>query len=214
MSIELFPALTSLADKLAVEADRLPRRWELAHAVTAQWLADQPDLLDLLREHFQTLSPLAAAEVAAGSRETTTHFAWLLAAIPQAPYSFWLHEYKPQRDWWQGYANTVHNHRYHFCTTVLTGGFQHEWYEVTFDPTGTLIRDIVCDGCEIWRPGPVQCVTANQFHRLAMATDGTLTFLVKSRAVRGWSTSIDPVTKISRRHVPVEERIHDLANRI
>jgi hypothetical protein len=60
----------------------------------------------------------------------------------------------------------------------------------------------------------VRAITADQFHRLPWADDGTLTFLVKSRPVRDWSVSVDPVTMVSRRHVPVEQRIHDLGSRI
>ena len=56
-----------------------------------------------------------------GSRETTTHFAWCLLDRPDDGFSFWLHEYKPQQDWRIGYADSVHNHRYHFCTTILRG---------------------------------------------------------------------------------------------
>ena len=214
MSIEYFPGLAGLADELRAHADVLLGRWQLAHEVTARWVADQRDLRGMLRGELAALPPPAAAQIASGSRETTTHFAWRLVDLDDAPFSFWLHEYKPQRDWWQGYANSVHNHRYHLCTTVLTGGFQHEWYDVRLDPTGELVRGVQCTASEVWRPGPVHTLTADQFHRVARAGDGTLTFLVKSRPVRTWSLSVDPATSVSRRHVPVEHQIHDLASRI
>jgi hypothetical protein len=214
VSAAYFPGLAGLAADLAAEADALVDDWRVAREVTARWVASQPDLLGLLREQLRALPAAAGAEVAAGSRETTTHFAWRLVDDAGAPFSLWLHEYKPQRDWWAGYANSVHNHRYHFCTTVLRGGFQHEWYDVELDPTGELVREVTCRGSEVWRPGPVRSVTAEQFHRVARAGDGTLTFLVKSRPVRSWSLSVDPATRVSRRHVPVEECVHDLASRI
>lgn len=218
MSVTFFAGLAGLADELSAKADVIVERWDVAEQLTARWVADQPDLLGRLREHLRALPPAAAAQVAAGSRETTTHFAWRLVDGSvdgsEAPYSFWLHEYKPQRDWWAGYANTVHNHRYHFCSTVLSGGFQHERYDVQLDPTGELVRGITRSSSQVWRPGSVWAITADQFHRVARANDGTLTFLVKSRPVRGWSLSVDPATMVSRRHVPVEERIHDLASRI
>lgn len=214
MSVKYFPGLAGLVDVLSTDAERLVERWELAHQQMAGWLASQPDLLGALREQLAVLAPAAAAEIAAGSRETTTHFAWRLVAEEELPFSFWLHEYKPRRDWWAGYANSVHNHRYHFCTTVLAGGFQHEWWDAQFDPTGELVREITCRDTEVWRPGPVRSVTADRFHRVPRAIDGTLTFLVKSDQVRGWSTSVDPATKVSRRHVPVENLVRTLATRI
>jgi hypothetical protein len=214
MSIAFFTGLAGLAEELSAKADAIVERWDVAEQLTARWVAEQTDLLGMLREHLQALPPAVAAALAAGSRETTTHFAWRLVDGAAAPYSFWLHEYKPQRDWWAGYANTVHNHRYHFCTTVLSGGFQHERYDVDLDPSGELVRAITRRGSQMWRPGPVRAITADQFHRLPWADDGTLTFLVKSRPVRDWSVSVDPVTMVSRRHVPVEQRIHDLGSRI
>lgn len=214
VTIARFPWLADLAEQLRAEADRLPAQWWLAHELTSAWVARQPDLLCALREQFKVLPAWAKAEVAAGSRETTTHYAWRLVDDPDWPFTFWLHEYKPQRDWWPGYANSVHNHRYHFCTTVLAGAFQHEWHDVQLDATGELSRGVTCRSREIWRPGPVRVVTAEQFHRVARASDGTLTFLVKSRPVRRWSLSVDPATNVSRRHIPVEERIGDLADRI
>ena len=207
-----FPGLTGLAERLC--ADGPGDRWATAHATTERWVAAQPDLLAALREQLRSLPDRATAEIAAGSRETTTHFAWQLVNDPDAPFSFWLHEYKPQRDWWLGYANSVHNHRYHFSSTVLAGGFQHEWYDVQLDPTGELVRGLSCSASEMWKPGPARLVTADRFHRVARAIDGTVTFLVKSDAVRGWSLSVDPGTWVSRRHVPVEGRIGDLADRI
>jgi hypothetical protein len=214
MPLDHFPNVADLAGALAAEADRYETHWHLVHELTAKWLDAQPDLLGELRCRLRALPETARAELAAASRETTTHFAWRLAGAAGLPFSFWLHEYKPQRDWWRGYANSVHNHRYHFCTTVLNGGFQHEWYDVRLDSTGELAHEVACRASEVWRPGPVRSVTADQFHRVARATDGTLTFLVKSRAVREWSVSVDPATRVTRRHVPVEVLSANLAERI
>jgi hypothetical protein len=209
-----FPTIAELADRLSAEADRYGSQWRHVHRLTSAWFDAQPDLLTELRSRLRALPEPARAELAAASRETTTHFAWRLAGREDLPFSFWLHEYKPQRDWWRGYANSVHNHRYHFCTTVLAGGFQHEWYDVQLDPTGELAREVSCRSSEVWRPGAVRSVTAEEFHRVARATDGTLTFLVKSNPVREWSVSVDPATRVTRRHVPVEVLIANLAERI
>jgi hypothetical protein len=55
---------------------------------------------------------------------------------------------------------------------------------------------------------------ADEFHRIPEAADGTMTFLVKSRPVSSFSLSFDPATGIGHRHVPVEVRLGELADRI
>jgi len=203
------PGLAELADVLRPAPD-----WAAVHDRFGGWLRTGPDLLGLLRTDLRRLTAEQSAALAAGSSEVTTHFAWRLRDEPTDPFSFWLHEYKPLRDWLPGYANTVHNHRYDFCTTVLVGGYWHEWFQVELDPNGELVRDARSAGSQTFRPGTVCMVTADRFHRIPRAKDGTITFLVKSRPVKGWSLSFDPVTRVSRRHVPVEVRVGDLARRL
>lgn len=214
LSTALFPGLAGLADRLRGPGELLTERWELAHELFADWVAGEPDLLGVLRSELRALSATEAAAVAARSREATTHFAWRLVDEEGDPFSFWLHEYKPQRDWLQGYANTVHNHRYHFCTTILAGGYRHEWFDVELDHSGELVRGVALSNWDLCRPGALCAVTADRFHRIPRAMDGTITFLVKSRPVKTWSLSFDPGTRVSRRHVPVEVRVGDLADRL
>ncbi|HET8640791.1 MAG TPA: hypothetical protein VFM37_02580, partial [Pseudonocardiaceae bacterium] len=80
--------------------------------------------------------------------------------------------------------------------------------------SGELVRGAEPAGWEILRPGMVRVVPADRFHRIPQAKDGTITFLIKSRPVKLWSVSFDPITKVSRRHVPVEVRVRDLADRL
>lgn len=213
-------ALSDLADALRPCATGgWADDWASVHLATATWLAAQPGLLPTIRDWLRALPPDAAAAIAAGSRETTTHFAWRLAAPTGMPFSFWLHEYKPRREWLAGYANTVHNHRYHFCTTVLAGGYRHEWHDVRLDPRTAATcapqaSSVRLRASEQWDPGPVRSVAADEWHRIPTARDGTVTFLVKSRPVRRHSVSVEPETLRTTRHVPVEERITDLADRI
>jgi hypothetical protein len=209
-----FPGLAGLLDRLRAPSVQLLERWDLVCERFTEWVAERPDLLDTLRADLRGLSATATAAIAERSREVTTHFAWKLVDEQRDPFSFWLHEYKPQRDWLQGYANTVHNHRYHFCTTVLAGGYRHEWFDVELDQSGELVRDLSLSEWASCGPGVTCMVTADRFHRIPRAKDGTLTFLVKSRPVKTWSLSFDPATRVSRRHVPVEVRVGDLANRL
>ncbi|HEU5472767.1 MAG TPA: hypothetical protein VFV67_19140 [Actinophytocola sp.] len=205
--------LAGLAGLLNRVDQPLRVRWDLVDERFQSWV-DRPDLRIVLRDHVHDLSPAAANDVIARSRETTTHFAWCLRDRPDEPFTFWLHEYKPQRDWRPGYADSVHNHRYHFCTTIVRGAYLHESYQAQIDPATELIADaeLVCARpCEV---GAVGTMWSTEFHRIPVAADATMTFLVKSREVTGWSLSFDPNTQVSHRHVPVESRLDELVRRI
>jgi hypothetical protein len=187
--------------------------WTAVSGRFAAW-ATRPGLRDELRHHLRTLSGEVATAVIARSRETTTHFAWCLLNEPADKFSFWLHEYKPQKDWRPGYADSVHNHRYHFCTTILRGNYVHERFDTEMDVARHIVKSVTMVHSGLCDVGDSGTVLSDEFHRIPKAADGTMTFLVKSRPVRGWSLSFDPVSSVSRRHVPVEERLNRLADRL
>ncbi|WP_026423966.1 hypothetical protein [Actinokineospora inagensis] len=216
------PALSHLAQRMR-EIDLTPRRpsgpvgpapsWSAVHRGVASWV-DGPVLRALLRQHLATLDPGDADALAARSRETTTHFAWCLRDNPDEPFTFWLHEYKPRHEWRPGYADSVHNHRYDFCTVILRGGYRHERYETTIDPGTGLISAARMTRRTECVAGDSGFLTTGDFHRIPRAEDGTMTFLVKSRPVHRWSLSWDPATGTAHRHVPVESRLADLSRRL
>jgi hypothetical protein len=205
--------LGELAEQLrAAQFDILSRWGEVDHWFEA-W-SERPRLRTDLRTHLLALPDEQATAVASRSRETTTHFAWCLRDQPGEPFTFWLHEYKEPRDWRAGYADSVHNHRYHFCTTILRGGYQHERYSAALSPETSLIAStelLTSTPCPV---GASESLLASDFHRIPRAVDGTMTFLVKSREVTPWSLSYDPLTHESHRHVPVESRLSQLVNRL
>jgi hypothetical protein len=206
-------ALTELAEQLRTAEFELSHRWDAVDKWFEGW-AEQEGLRANLRGYLLDLPNDQANAVIKRSRETTTHFAWCLRDVADEPFTFWLHEYKPQRDWRPGYADSVHNHRYHFCTTIVRGGYLHESYQAEIDPATRLIADaqLVCSRpCEV---GAVAAMLSAEFHRIPVAADATMTFLVKSREVTGWSLSFDPNTQVSHRHVPVESRLDELVRRI
>lgn len=203
-------ALAELAEALRGIHEPLTERWDIADRHFQSWIA-QPDLLATLRNHLLGLEPAQADAVTSRSRETTTHFAWCLRDRPGEPFTFWLHEYKSQREWRAGYADSVHNHRYHFSTTIVRGGYLHERYRADIDQTTGLVRGVVLVRSTPCEAGAAGMVLTDEFHRIPIAADDTVTFLVKSRAVTAASLSYDPNTRIGHRHVPVEARLHELA---
>lgn len=204
--------ITELASRITSAGTPAVDQWSIGGQFD-EWAA-QPGLRERLRGHLRALTPQEEVRVVARSRETTTHFAWCLRDEPTEPFTFWLHEYKPQQDWRHGYADSVHNHRYHFCTTILSGSYLHERFTARVDAEGrsvlgtTLLRRAECP------TGTTGTMLAHQFHRIPRAADDTMTFLVKSRAVRPWSLSYDPDTRTSHRHVPVESRLEELTKHL
>ncbi|GAA2691870.1 MULTISPECIES: hypothetical protein [Actinosynnema] len=208
-----FSALAELAALVSDDHPPGPANWDRVAECFSAW-ACAPGLRERVREDLRSLGPREEMRVVARSRETTTHFAWCLRDEPAEPFTFWLHEYKPQRDWRPGYADSVHNHRYHFCTVILSGGYLHERYRVRLAPEGTAISEVAPLRSADCRAGVSGTMLAHEFHRIPRAIDGTMTFLVKSRAVSPWSLSYDPGTGTSHRHVPVEARWEVLTGRL
>ncbi|MEU4443103.1 hypothetical protein AB0K14_37015 [Actinosynnema sp. NPDC050801] len=208
-----FSALAELATLIAVADPPVVDHWGHVERRFQEW-AGRPGLRERLRGHLRALSPQDEMRVVAKSRETTTHFAWCLRDEPAEPFTFWLHEYKPQRDWRAGYADSIHNHRYHFCTTILSGSYLHERFTADVaDDGGAILSTTLLRSAEA-HEGASGTMLAHEFHRIPKAADDTMTFLVKSRAVSPWSLSYDPDTRTSHRHVPVEARLEDLTNNL
>jgi hypothetical protein len=205
--------VTELATRLRTAEFPLAADWRAVDGWFRPW-ATQSGLRDELRTQLRTLSAEQVAKVLRSSRETTTHFAWCLLDSPADPFSFWLHEYKAQEDWREGYADSVHNHRYHFCTTILRGDYLHERYDTTINAGTGLISSARRQRSTVCGAGTCIAMLADEFHRIPEAAAGTMTFLVKSRPVSSFSLSFDPASGIGHRHVPVESRLGELADRI
>jgi hypothetical protein len=206
-------ALGELAEQLRAAEFDLSSRWTEVDRWFATW-AERPGLRTGLRAHLLALPNEQADAVIKRSRETTTHFAWCLRDRPDEPFTFWLHEYKEQHDWRAGYADSVHNHRYHFCTTILRGGYLHERYFATMSAETDLIASTELLTSTPFAVGASDSLLSTDFHRIPRAVENTMTFLVKSREVTPWSLSYDPTTCESHRHVPVESRLSRLVNKL
>jgi hypothetical protein len=205
--------LAELADEIRDVGAPAATYWAAVDRLLQDW-ADSPGRRRGLRAHLRTLSADEAADVVTRSKEATTHFAWCLYDQPGDAFSLWLHEYKPCRNWLPGYANSVHNHRYHFCTTLLSGGYLHERFTADIHDNGTTIRSVTRQNSTYCQEGGGGHLLSHEFHRIPVADDGTMTFLVKSRMITPWSLSYDPATGLSQRHIPMRNRLTDLAGRI
>lgn len=204
--------LAELADAIRGVGESGADHWATVDRVLRQW-ADSPGRRRELRAHLRTLPADEAMEVVARSKEATTHFAWCLYDRPGDAFSLWLHEYKPCRNWLPGYANSVHNHRYHFATTLLSGGYLHERFTAELDDAGTAILAVTRQLATVYTEGAGGYVLAHEFHRIPQAEDHTMTLLVKSRMVAPYSLSYDPTSGRSLRHIPMRDRLAGLSGR-
>jgi hypothetical protein len=206
-------ALAELASAVRCVNGPIVDHWSEVNRQFQDWVS-QPGLRAELKSYLCDLSSAEFAALIGRSRETTTHFAWCLFAEPDDPFSVWLHEYKPQRDWREGYADSVHNHRYHFCTNIISGAYTHERFAAELDETTNLITAVRLLRGTVCPAGTGGFLLADEFHRIPAAEDGTMTLLVKSREIRAWSLSYDPMTRRGYRHIPVENRLDDLVGRL
>ncbi len=205
---------TSLSP-LIEELDRIGAGsdWSGAHAVLERFVEDPAAVLGALAADTARLSAEEFQRMAARSREVSTHYAWCVFD-DQRPYSVWINEYKPQRDWLRGYANVVHNHRYAFTSAILHGRYTEELFAVTLGADNDEIVD-VAPLKELERTaGSVRTVEITEFHRIPTAADGTVSLLVKSAARQPHSMSFDPDSRSSRTHVPIEQRQNLLVERL
>ena len=206
-------ALAELANAIRDIQTPVVDHWSEVNRQFQDWVG-QPGLRAELKSYLADL-PSAEFEALIGrSRETTTHFAWCLFAGNDDPFSVWLHEYKPQRDWREGYADSVHNHRYHFCTNIISGAYTHQRYAAEIDETTHLVSAVTRLRSTVCPTGTGGFLLSDEFHRIPDAQDGTMTLLVKSREIRSWSLSYDPMTGRGYRHIPVENRLVDLVGRL
>lgn len=206
-------ALAELANAIRDVNGPIVDHWSEVNRQFQDWVG-QPGLRADLKSYLSDL-PSAEFETLIGrSRETTTHFAWCLFADNDDPFSVWLHEYKPQRDWREGYADSVHNHRYHFSTSIISGAYTHQRFAAEIDENTDLVSAVTQLRSTVCAAGTGGFLLSDEFHRIPEAEDGTMTLLVKSREIRAWSLSYDPMTGRGYRHIPVENRLDDLVGRL
>lgn len=191
------------------DADRVRRDWRYAATLLAGWSESGP-APDRVASHLRGLPAAARAAITERSRETATHFAWCLVDEPDEPFSVWVNEYKDPHRWPATYANSVHNHRYDFCTRILAGGYRHERYHAALDPDSGQLSEVTLRDRQETEVGTVLVIPADSYHRVPTARSGTMTLLVKMRPRFTHSISYDPASRTTQVHIPIEARVDEL----
>jgi hypothetical protein len=166
--------------------------------------------LDGLRQLTSRIIDFDPARVAHRSRETTTHYKWLLVSDPATRARVWLHEFKAPSERRDGYAISIHNHRYAFNAIILSGGYTNARYHVEFDN-----QSLVLEGCRMLERDVVpEAATYSmdpaEYHRIESIEDGTQTLVMEFAAASIASFSVDESEGRMLRHVPVEARADGL----
>jgi hypothetical protein len=115
------------------------------------------------------------------SRETPTHWKWFIGGRIEGPL-LWVHEYKPAKLIRVGYAQSIHDHRYSFCSSIIRGGYVHRTFALYDHRVPT-----VCDTRTFVAPS-VYVLHADVIHSIDDIQDGTLTLIVQAPKRRGYST--------------------------
>jgi hypothetical protein len=185
--------------------DDLPWRDRPHEALTgARGLLTAKDLTDDLAAWLTTRPSGELAQILDRSLERTTHFKWFLGAGPSA-YVVWLHEYKPPElfDQATGFAASVHNHRYGFCSCVLRGGLDVSAFRTPRYP-GDPVRLM---GRRRIGPGETMTLSHEDVHRIDQVEPQTCTILIQGPPARNFSTCYDPRSGHGRRLYDMESRL-------
>jgi hypothetical protein len=173
------------------------RYWDDTEAL--KWLVAAQIMLDPQR-------------VASQSRETTTHFKWLLACDRSHRRKIWLHEFKPACERRPGYASTVHNHRYPFTVVTLSGGYTNKRYRVAYEETSLRVTSCDVVRSEELLQGSTYSMQPDEYHSVDDIEDGTQTLIMEQAAVTTASYSLELEQRGDRmtKHVPLEVRVRSL----
>jgi hypothetical protein len=188
-----FPALDDLPWKVDPEyalsktrellsCDQVPKE-------LVAWLVERPtDDLELIFER---------------SLERTTHYKWFLGGRV-TEYIVWIHEYKPPAlfDQAVGFAASVHNHRYGFCSRVLCGAL----YVSTFAPPRDASQTVRLTARRQVDVGETMALTPEDVHRIDQVAPHTYTILVQGPKARDFSTCYDS-GGFSRRIYDMQSRL-------
>lgn len=176
--------------------DGLPwtRDPERARALALQLLQSADGLGCEVEQWLAGLSEDEWYEIDHRSAEKTTHNKWFLGCRIRQ-YFVWLHQYRPAHTFAQSnrFAASVHNHRYAFCSLVLSGFLEITEFQVTDAGVTPNVQRTL-------RAGDTMSLGVEEIHKVEMVADNTLTLIIQNHESRNHSTCYYPDG--SRRLIP------------
>lgn len=105
---------------------------------------------------------------------------------------------------------SIHNHRFHFCATIICGRYTHEEYNVILDDNQV---KVVLNKTTVLEKGDTYFFTAGSFHRVIPSDELTISFLVRGKPVLPYSTVIDPETlKVRKAYGAIKKFNNKISN--
>lgn len=98
--------------------------------------------------------------------------------------------YWPKNDW---PFESIHDHRFNFCATVIKGHYVHEEYDVIENEDNNKV-EIELTRKTIVNTGDAYFFKAGTFHRVLPSDEETISFLVRSGQQLPYSKVINPET--------------------
>lgn len=98
--------------------------------------------------------------------------------------------YWPQKDW---PFESIHDHRFNFCSVVVKGHYIHEEYLVKENQNSNKV-EVELTNTNIVNQGHAYFFQAGTFHRVLQSNEETISFLVRSEPKLPFSRVINPDT--------------------
>jgi hypothetical protein len=185
--------------------DRLP--WNSDGGLTAlrmsQRLLMHAALPEMLATWMAAQSEENLEQIADQSLERTTHFKWFLGGR-RSKYTVWMHEYKPPEIFARtaDFAASVHNHRYGFCSRVLSGALNVSEFDVSGPD-----ESVRLSGTRTIRQGQTMILSHDDVHRVDRVDSHTCTFLVQGPIARSFSTCYESAGGRGRRVYDLQSKL-------
>lgn len=182
----------------------LPWRTQRSEALRhARELISAPSLPQDLNAWMSVIGSVQIGKVIDHSIERSTHFKWFLGAS-LAGYIVWLHEYRAPERFAQAvsFAASVHDHRYGFCSRVLSGALHVSAFALLPD-SESLVESV---GCECVQQGETMLLSSTDIHRIDCVEPHTYTIVIQGPADRGYSTCYDLTTGRAQRMYDLRTR--------
>jgi hypothetical protein len=201
--------LAEIAERMEhIRADATPQE---ARKLLPGSVAETQHLLADLRIAISGDGPAMVAR----SKETSTHFVWVVASSSLSGARLCLHQFKRPSTSSVSHANTIHNHRYNFASLILRGGYIEQVYDL--DDVGLEIDGVA----SVPEPtetrvsvGQTTMVHHRRFHRVDQLLPATLTLVMKAPPVTAHSVSIDVETGVVAAHYSWNERVRRLVDAV
>lgn len=176
----------------------------------ARLFLESSPLPEMLASWLAARSAPELACIADRSIERTTHFKWFLGGKP-GKYTLWLHEYKAPEIFARAvdFAASVHNHRYGFCSRILSGALHVSEFVIS-EPN----EPIKLSATRAVAAGETMLLSHEDVHRVDHVNLHTCTLIIQGPPARNFSTCYNIASGRGRRVYDLQSRLPGVVGRL